>query len=112
MDECPGTRSDSSNCTTRPSYGLRINSRETEPVTCCYTNLHFICSRSTASSRTISFVPLTHAHTNAHAAASRSRELCALRLVNATIAIGSIEAETVLAPLSKASGTALPVCSK
>ncbi|KAG8339054.1 hypothetical protein TRVL_10119 [Trypanosoma vivax] len=75
-------------------------------------NLCFICSRSTASSRTNSFVPLTRAHTSAHAAASRSRELCALRLVNATIAIGSVEAETVLAPLSKASGTALPVCSK
>ncbi|KAG8339442.1 hypothetical protein TRVL_09730 [Trypanosoma vivax] len=109
MDGCPGTRSDSSNCTTRPSYGLRITFRETEKITCCYTNLHFICSRSTASSRTISFVPLTHAHTNAHAAASRSRELCALRLVNATIAIGSVEAETVLAPLSNTLSMLVPV---
>ncbi|KAG8338933.1 hypothetical protein TRVL_10239 [Trypanosoma vivax] len=90
---------------------LRTTFRETETITCCYIDLCFFRSRSTASSRANSFVPLTrtHRHTNAHAAARRSRELCALRLANVTIAIGSVETPVLLASLSNTLSMLVPV---
>ncbi|KAG8341271.1 hypothetical protein TRVL_07895 [Trypanosoma vivax] len=108
-DECPGTRSDSSNCTTSSKCRLRITLREMETITCCHTKLCFFRSRSTASSRANSFVPLTRARTNAHAAARRSRELCVSRLANVTVAIGSVETPVLLASLSNTLSMLVPV---